>query len=220
MKKPSISIIVPVFNQEKYIGRCLRSLLNQTMPNDDYEIIVVDDASYDRTPYALELFHSGIRTIRNITNLGLPSSLNIGIKASRAPFIIRVDSDDYVNINFLHFLYIFLDMNPGFDAVSCDYWLFDDSENWLDRVNSDKNPIGCGIMFRRERLFEVGLYDENFRIHEEQDLRIRFEQKYTISRLALPLYRYRRHQGNLTNDKKAVDYHYRNLYKKHNIKNK
>ena len=76
------------------------------MPHDQYEIIVIDDASSDRTAYALQLFHNAICTIRNITNLGLPSSLNIGINASNAPYIVRVDSDDYVNINFLHALYI------------------------------------------------------------------------------------------------------------------
>ena len=206
-----------MFNQEKYIGRCLRSLLNQTMPHDQYEIIVIDDASSDRTAYALELFHNAICTIRNIINLGLPSSLNIGINASNAPYIVRVDSDDYVNINFLHALYIFLEMNPDFDAVACDYWVFDENENWLKRFNAKDNPIGCGIAFRKAQLFEVGLYDEEFRIHEEQDLRIRFEKKFTIKRLALPLYRYRKHNNNLTNDKKSVDYHYRNLYKKHNI---
>ena len=53
---PSISVIIPVFNQEKWIGRCLRSLLNQQISRADYEIIVVDDGSKDRTKYALELY--------------------------------------------------------------------------------------------------------------------------------------------------------------------
>ena len=51
-----ISIIVPVYNGEKYIGRCLRSLLNQTYSKEKYEIIVVNDGSTDKTSYALELF--------------------------------------------------------------------------------------------------------------------------------------------------------------------
>ena len=56
MKTPIVSIIIPVFNQEKWIGRCLRSLLNQTMERSNYEIIVVDDGSTDRTAFALDLF--------------------------------------------------------------------------------------------------------------------------------------------------------------------
>ena len=77
---PSISVIIPVFNQEKWIGRCLRSLLNQQISRADYEIIVVDDGSKDRTKYALELFTDEIILIENESNLGLPASLNKGIK--------------------------------------------------------------------------------------------------------------------------------------------
>ncbi|OYU66500.1 MAG: glycosyl transferase, partial [Burkholderiales bacterium PBB5] len=58
--QPLVSVIVPVYNEERYIGRCLRSLLQQTMSQEHYEIIVIDDASTDRTPYALELFHDQI----------------------------------------------------------------------------------------------------------------------------------------------------------------
>ena len=50
-----ISVIIPVFNGEKFIGRCLRSLLNQTLSREKYEIIVINDASTDKTEYALKL---------------------------------------------------------------------------------------------------------------------------------------------------------------------
>ena len=105
---PLVSIIVAAYNEEKYIGRCLRSLLNQTMPQDQYEIIVVNDGSTDRTNFALELFHDAIRPITNSQNIGLPASINKGILASKAPYVVRVDADDYVNTNFLNFLYFFL----------------------------------------------------------------------------------------------------------------
>ncbi len=84
-KVPTISVLVPVHNQEKYIGRCLRSLLAQNFPREAFEIIVIDDGSHDRTPYALELFQDEITLVRNNTNLGLPASLNRGIRASSAP---------------------------------------------------------------------------------------------------------------------------------------
>ncbi len=101
---PRVSIIVAAYNQEKYIGRCLRSLLHQTFPQDSYEIIVVNDGSTDRTAFALELFHDAIHPITNEHNLGLPASINKAILAARSPFIVRVDADDYVNTNFLNFL--------------------------------------------------------------------------------------------------------------------
>ena len=58
---PKISVIIPTFNQEKFIGRCLRSLLDQSHPRYDYEIIVIDDASQDKTLYALNLFKEDIK---------------------------------------------------------------------------------------------------------------------------------------------------------------
>ena len=50
---PTVSLVVAVRNQEKYIGRCIRSILNQTYPRQDYEVIVVNDASTDQTKFAL-----------------------------------------------------------------------------------------------------------------------------------------------------------------------
>ena len=57
-------------------------------------------------------------------------------------------------------------------------------------------------MFRTEQLIDIGLYDEDFLLHEEKDLRIRFLRKYSIERIPLPLYRYRRHHDNITNNDK------------------
>ena len=212
---PRVSIIVAAYNQEKYIGRCLRSLLHQTFPQDSYEIIVVNDGSTDRTAFALELFHDAIHPITNEHNLGLPASINKAILAARSPFIVRVDADDYVNTNFLNFLYFFLDQNPSVDAVACDYWLVNDSEEWLERVDCSEKPIACGIMFRKQHLINIGMYDEAFRCHEDRDLRIRFEKTYTIRRLELPLYRYRRHDDNLTNNSEAMEHHRLGLMLKH-----
>ena len=214
-KTPTISILLPVFNEEKYIGRCLRSLLSQTFPRDAFEIIVVDDGSSDRTPYALELFSEEVRVIRNEANVGLPASLNRGIRAASAPYLVRVDSDDYVNSNFLHILHLFLENNRHMDAVACDYLVIDDREEVHGRKNCMEEPIACGIMFRIEHLFEIGLYDESFLVHEDLDLRIRFLKQHQIHRVELPLYRYRRHNGNITNDKEMMAKHMTNLLIKH-----
>jgi glycosyltransferase involved in cell wall biosynthesis len=215
LKEPLISVIVAAYNAEKFIGRCLRSLLHQSLPLDSYEIIVINDGSNDRTSYALELFHDAITIISNTQNSGLPASINKGIKAARAPYVVRVDSDDYVNLNFLNLLYLFLDQNPDSDAVACDYWLVNDSEEWLERINCMEQPIACGILFRKQQLLDVGMYDEEFRCHEDQDLRIRFEKKYVINHLELPLYRYRRHENNLTNNLETMEHHRQSFIRKH-----
>ena len=164
--KLKISVIVATYNQEKFIGRCLRSLLHQTLPHAEYEIVVINDGSNDKTGFALELFcdhnDSIVKVLTNKSNVGLPSSLNRGLENAKGKYIVRVDSDDFVNTNFLNFLLCYIETNKSADAVACDYLLLDDRENELKRCNCEKEPIACGILFKKEHLFNIGLYDEKF----------------------------------------------------------
>lgn len=217
--KPLISVVVAAFNQERFIGRCLRSLLHQTLAQNSYEIIVVDDGSTDRTAYALSLFTDNNESIVTVAthepNMGLPTALNTGIKAARSPYLIRVDADDFVNQHFLNFLLYYLESNLDADAVACDYLLVDDDGKVIKRCSCTEKPIACGILFHKDHLFEIGLYDEEFRCQEERELRIRYEKKYKIHRLQLPLYRYRRHDKNITSDTKQMEHHRLKLIDKH-----
>lgn len=219
-KKPLISVIVATYNHEKYIGRCLRSLLDQTFSKELYEIIVIDDGSQDKTSYGLVFFHDAIVRIQNQKNLGLSTSLNKGIKKAKGKLIVRVDSDDYVNTNFLQLLYLFIELNPNYDAVSCDYYLVDEFEKILRRANCFDEPIACGILFKKNQLKEIGLYDTDFICNEERELRIRFEKKYKIGRIELPLYRYRKHDENITNNQINMKTSYEKLLSKHNLMDK
>ena len=101
------------------------------------------------------------------------------------------------------------------DAVACDYLLVDDREEVLARCDAMKEPIACGIMFRTEQLIDIGLYDESFLRHEDRDLRLRFLDRYLIHQVALPLYRYRRHDENITNDTAEMRRHEQRLREKH-----
>ena len=96
---------------------------------------------------------------------------------------------------------------------NCDYWQKCRNNEYK---NCEKNPIGCGIMFRLEHLIKIGLYDENFLTREEEDLRIRFLKKFDISRVQLPLYRYRQHENNMTNNVEHMDTFQKKLDQKHN----
>lgn len=211
---PYISVIIPAYNEERFIGRALRSLISQSHV-DSYEIIVVDDASTDRTRFALDLFKDEITALHNDTRLGLPGSLNRAIRAARGKYIVRVDADDYVTNDYLYLLQRFLEANTYMDAIACDYLVVDDSENVLERRNCMDHPIGCGIMFRSDHLIAIGMYDDGLLMHEDRDLRARFLEKYTISRIELPLYRYRRHPDNMTNDRRAWEHFETRLKEKH-----
>ena len=133
--------------------------------------------------------------------------MNKGIKGAKGTLIIRVDSDDWVHSDFLNILSTFLFLNKKLDAVSCDYVRTDVDENTIKIENCLKKPIGCGIMFRTQQLFELGLYDLKFKYAEEEALRKIFLQKYSITRVPLNLYRYRQHKNNRSKNKKLVKFY-------------
>src|ERR1051326_840306 len=198
-----VAVVMAARNEERYIERALRSCLNQSAPRDLYEIFVIDDGSSDATSRIAETFR-GVQVLANESQLGLPASLNRGLKFAHSRFVVRVDADDYVHQDFVRVLSLYLELNPHMDAVACDYLTVDEHEEHFERVNCAERPIGCGVMFRKERLIELGLYDESFLMAEDLDLRLRFERHWKMHRVELPLYRYRLHGENMTTD---VDTH-------------
>lgn len=204
---PEISVIVCSYNHAKWIERCIRSIVHQeNIDPDSYEIVVVNDGSNDHTMEILEnlsVLHQ-IKIINNEKNLGLPKSLNNAIKRALGRYIVRVDSDDYVSRKFLSLMRLFLDSNREYQAVATDYIKVDENEKVIERINCMEHHIACGVMFRKECLFEIGLYDENFQMREGHNLRKRFEEKFKILRLELPLYKYRHHTSNRTKNTAEV----------------
>ena len=207
---PDISVIVCVHNHGKWLERCIRSLNHQQhIDKSEFEIIVVNDASTDMTEDVLSNLNgiSNLRVINNDANMGLPQSLNRAIKTALGRYIIRVDSDDYVMRLFLYLTRLFLDLNRDYQAVAVDYVEVDEFERLIRRVNCFDEEIACGVMFRKECLFDVGLYDESFSMREGHELRRRFLDKFKMARLEFPLYKYRKHAKNRTNDKEEVEFY-------------
>lgn len=201
---PDISVIVCAYNHGKWIERCIRSLNHQQhIGKDEFEIIVINDASTDMTGDVLDNLSdiSNLKIINNDINIGLPQSLNKAIRAALGRYIVRVDSDDYVMRLFLYLTRLFLDMNRDYQAVAVDYVLVDEFERLIRRVNCFNEEIACGVMFRKECLFDIGLYDEAFRMREGHELMKRFLGKFEMARLEFPLYKYRKHNNNRTNNK-------------------
>ena len=128
---PEVSVIIPAKNSMNFIGRCLRSLISQNFDRNKYEIILVNDKSTDETKKTITPYLKELVYVENKRNLGLPASLNVGIKKARGQFIVRVDSDDWVHKEYLQILYNFLNLNNEIDAVSCDYCLMDKNEKIL-----------------------------------------------------------------------------------------
>lgn len=154
----------------------------------------------------------------SFTWLKTKDSLALEMKACEKPkdnMLFFLDADDYLHADTLKVQSLFLDENHTLDAVAIDYYLVDEKENHNEWVSVDEKPIACGIMFRKDLLIEIGLYDESFKAREEEDLRIRFLEKFNIHRIPLPLYRYRRHDHNMTNDVEKMETAQQQLNQKH-----
>lgn len=194
------SIIVTSHNYAEFIERCVRSCLSQNFRSDDYEVIIVDDASSDRTLEIVEKFkrYQNFRVIANPVNVGVAEAANIGIRAALGQYVVRVDADDFVNANFLLFLTTYLAENHDALGVACDYVLVDENGEKTERRHAEQEPISCGILYRKDGLTKAGLYDPAFRHLEEQELRQRLGSEYRVDHLRIPLYRYRMHTMNKT----------------------
>ena len=213
---PDISVIISCFNQAKWLERCVRSIKNQiNIPEKEIEIILINDGSTDFTKSIIKNLKvlKYLKIINNVKNLGLPNSINKGIKKAKGRYIVRVDSDDYASRHMLYLMKLFLDMNREYQAVACDYLKVDNNEKTLAKFNCFKKEIACGVMFRKECLYDIGLYNTKFKMREGHDLRKRFDKKFKIGRLEFPLYKYRQHETNRTKKRDRVK-HFDNLLKK------
>ena len=104
LKMPKVSIILPCYNVGEYIGRCLDSLMKQTLT--DIEIICVDDKSTDNTVDVIKSYSDKrIKLIQHKTNMGVGSARNDGFKIATGEYVGFVDPDDYVDLDFYEKLF-------------------------------------------------------------------------------------------------------------------
>lgn len=143
--KTTISVIVPIYNCERFLGKCLDSLLTQTFV--DFEVICVDDCSPDNSTAIIEEYMAQdcrIRLVRHKQNLGLGGARNTGIKEARADFIASVDSDDTMRPDMLEKLWEASE-NGFYDIVVCGFDRVDEEGNVLSIQNSgDKSIVNDG----------------------------------------------------------------------------
>ena len=110
---PKISVIIPTFNREKLLPRAIDSILNQTF--QDFEIIVIDDASTDNTKQILKQYQKNsnkIKVITHSTNQGVSAARNTGNAHATGTYITNIDSDDFAQNNFLEEAYTFMETHP------------------------------------------------------------------------------------------------------------
>ena len=202
-----ISIIITNYNYSKYISRCIRSCISQSIPKTDFEIIVVDDKSTDNSIDKLKEFKSNIKLLVNKKNIGAANSVNNAVNLAKGEYFIRIDADDYISSYLISFLYSSFLIFPKKFGIACDYYHVSDDGKYIANFKSKEMPIACGILYDRKKFIKYGMYNPKFRHREEEELRLRLGKKYDIHYLNLPLYRYRMHQTNKTKSKSyLIDY--------------
>jgi glycosyltransferase involved in cell wall biosynthesis len=154
-QKPKISVIIPVYNVEKYLKRCLESVSNQTF--EDFEIIAVNDGTKDNSLSILEEYAKKEKRLQIISqeNQGLSAARNTGIKACKGEYIYFLDSDDAIHPQCLEIAYHFITKQKA-ELVCFDYEHSDGNEynqtpydiNQID-YNISSNPLQKGMKYAK-----------------------------------------------------------------------
>ena len=191
-----LSVIVPIYQEEKYISKCIDSMLSQDYPKDDLEIILVDGMSKDRTREIVATYTAKYPFIRMIDNPEriAPCAMNRGIKEAKGDVIMRLDAHVYYPKNYFSLLVEKLNELPGAENVGalCNTLPVNDNitaqsiaavlsssfgmGNSHFRVGADKEmevdtvPFGC---FHRSIFDKVGLYDEELVRNQDDELNAR-----------------------------------------------
>lgn len=170
---PKVSVIIPIYNVEEYLERCLDSVLKQKYNN--YEIICVDDCSSDHCSDILEEYktkHSDkIIVLHNVQNMGLGKTRENGIKASSGDYIMFIDSDDYVKPDFIN-TYVSAVLRKPCDVVIGGY-IKDIDGRLVEHKVSDSvwslvtYTIACAKMFRKSFIIERNLKFSEIRCGED-----------------------------------------------------
>ncbi len=209
LHEPLISIVLPVYNGEKYLRESIDSILAQTMR--DWELIVVDDCSKDATPAILAEYAARdrrIRIVHNEENQRLPRSLNIGFAETRGEFLTWTSDDNAYAPEALREMVSYLRRFPEYMMVNAAMDILYMPESRLEKseqFDADpwkmfvQNRIGACFLYRRQVLEEIGGYDPEMFLLEDYDYWLRILIRYgCIAHIRKTLYRYRMHEGSLT----------------------
>ena len=210
MASPKGSIILPVYNGEKYVSGAIESILAQTFT--DFELIAVNDCSTDGTLQILREFarkDSRVKVVENVVNLKLPRTLNAGFAAASGTYWTWTSDDNLYRPNAIQRLVETLEENPDCDMVYSDYTFIDENgvktgDAILDGPEHmvGGNHIGASFLYTRRIAEEIGGYDPDMFLTEDYDYWIRIYSKGKVIHLAEDLYQYRRHGGSLTETRK------------------
>jgi len=217
---PTVSVILPVYNNVKFFRQTMESLASQTFK--DFEIIIIDDCSYDGVEKQIDVYGQlpNIRVIRHPENRGVAESLNDGLIEAQGKYRAIQHADD-ISLPFrLEKEVQYLDEHPNIYLVGTWMQYIDESSNvlpkdgwWLRQVKyiSDDAAVihnkllemNClvhtSVMFRKEIAGLVGFYDPHMVPAEDYDYWLKISEKHDIGIIREVLVQYRRHHKQISN---------------------
>lgn len=206
-----VSVVIPAYNgTSRYLREAIRSVLAQSFT--DHEIIVVDDASTDRTDALVQSFPQ-VRYVRHASNTGQAAARNTGAQLAQGPFLAFLDQDDLWEPEFLEQTLAILEPAAEAALVHCDGYQVNERNEILEYDAAMKHHASItqllrgghdaatsGSLFRKRWFDAVGGYDANLSIWEDIDLAIRLYQPQRFIHLAQPMYRHRLYGHNASRD--------------------
>ena len=200
-----ISVILPVYNGEKFISDAINSILKQT--HENFELIVVNDCSTDSTSAIISKFaalDSRIKIITNPINKKLPASLNIGHQSATGDYITWTSDDNLYKPNAFE-TYLYHIQNSTSHIVYTDFDLINDNGVVLKRRNLSQpeylingNCVGASFLYKREVYESLKGYNEDLFLVEDYDFWLRALTKFKFSYVPESVYFYRSHGDSLS----------------------
>jgi glycosyltransferase involved in cell wall biosynthesis len=207
---PKVSVVICTYNRAQYLPQAIESVLVQSF--QDFELIVVDDASKDNTQTVMEKYISNnkVRYIKNSKNLGLGKNRVESTREARGEYIAILDSDDYwVDVNKISKQVDFLDKNKNVGVVGTFGKIVNDKNDVIGNLEYKTNNqdirkkilsyhqfLHSSVLFRKDAFIELGGYDETLSPAEDFDLILKIGKRYEMANLSEYTTHYRIHSEN------------------------
>lgn len=211
---PKVTVYITSYNYGRYVRQAIESVRAQTFK--DWELIIINDASTDDTAEILKDFEAieGITVINHESNQGLLKCCNKALSLARGEYIVRLDADDFFDENALLVMTNVLDSHPDVGLVYPDYYIVDEAGEVISlerrqKVDEEVRLLdmpahGACTLIRKSCLEALGGYDDSLDCQDGYDLWIRFVDRFQVKNANIPLFYYRRHDENLTDDMERI----------------
>jgi glycosyltransferase involved in cell wall biosynthesis len=226
MTSQRVSVIIPAYNQSRFLGVTLKSLVDQTY--SDWIALLIDDGSTDETYSVVQQCPDPRIHYQYQRNQGLSSARNSGLKLATTPYVGFLDADDVWDPTFLQRTLSFLDSHPDIAAI----------HTWYSHIDAENQPLPqsgttcvspakfrdklleggffppCSVIARTAVIRSIGAFDTHLTALEDWDLWLRLTARYNMVQLRERLARYRIHPQSMSTDPERMHRNRRSVLKK------